>query len=186
MLEFCCVVQADLFSYPSADARRYNRDPERENRQFASRWTTLRFRHEIPEAERNVVLKPCGRCAAAWYGEVADRVMAAGPPTKVSEDGVRACPPRAAPGTALPSGPPAPLTSTHCDVPLGSFPPPVVVHERAAAPGALACSRAGILPGAAALTGGQLLERLAQLMAWQQQGLLSPEEFAKLKAKLCE
>ena len=80
---------ADLFSYPPAEARRNGRNIARENRQFASRWTVLRFPSEIPEAERNVVLEPCGHCAAEWYGEVAAQVMAEGTPKKVTEESVR-------------------------------------------------------------------------------------------------
>ena len=80
---------ADLLSYPPADAKRYGRDIARENKQYASRWTVIRFRHEIPENERNVTLQPCGHCAAEWFGEVAAQVMGEGPPAKVSEESVR-------------------------------------------------------------------------------------------------
>lgn len=80
---------ADLFSYPEADAKRHKRSIARENKQFASRWSILRFHHEIPEAERNVVLEPCGCCCAKWYGEVAARVLAEGPPRVMSSDSTR-------------------------------------------------------------------------------------------------
>ena len=57
--------------------------------QFNSRWATVRFRNEIPLAERNVSLEACGRCAAEWYAEVASRVLAEGPPAKVTDDALR-------------------------------------------------------------------------------------------------
>ena len=68
---------ATLFTYPLADAKRYQRNVEYENKQFRSRWDIIKFNNEIPEHERDSTLDPCAKCAATWYSEAAEL---SGPP----------------------------------------------------------------------------------------------------------
>ena len=56
-----------MFSYPLNEAKRSQRDVEKENRQFKSRWTTVTFSRAIPEEHRDPTLRPCAKCGAAWY-----------------------------------------------------------------------------------------------------------------------
>jgi hypothetical protein len=117
---------ADPFSYPLDEARKHGRSVERENRQFKSRWSILRFHIAIPEAERDVTIEPCPQCAAKWYGEVAADVLGEGPPRQADLAG----------GT--------------------SFIP----------------------------SGAQIINQLADLMQWKQQGLLSDAEFQHFKERI--
>ncbi len=180
-------VLADHFTYPVADAKRYGRDPQRENKQFASRWTTLRFRSEIPEAERNVVLAPCGRCAAKWYGEVAAQVLAEGPPVKISDDALRTFPARVAPHAFQSAAGHTPAQAPRAvESATSPFPAPVVAHRQPpSAPGDLVGAPSCAPTAAAAQSSGQRFHQLSKLMAWKQQGLLSEDEFVKLKRELC-
>ena len=64
---------ADLFCYPLGEARRSQRSIERENHQFNSRWNIIRYNHPIPLERRDPSIRPCPRCAARWYCDVAQQ-----------------------------------------------------------------------------------------------------------------
>ena len=93
---------ADPFSYPPHEARRTGRNVARENKQFESRFAIVRFRKEIPVPERDVTLKPCPSCAAVWYGELVQQVLAEGPPVQISMH-----------ASAPQNSPPRPLAPVH-------------------------------------------------------------------------
>ena len=66
------------------------------------------------------------------------------------------------------------------------FPAPVVAHRQPpSAPGDLVGAPSCAPTAAAAQSSGQRFHQLSKLMAWKQQGLLSEDEFVKLKRELC-
>lgn len=160
---------ASLFQYPLTEAKKFQRDVEYENGQFRTRWDIVRFNCAIPVAERDVTIKPCGKCGAEWFAAVLPpkRRLTRKQAPVAPDAGFDRAPKRRLNGKQKPAGAATFKSDT--------------VSSSVRTQSALPCvATPAFAPASAAST----WSRFQQLMAWQAGGLLTQQEFANAKRML--